>query len=65
MANFKGFDTTDKTEDVFAEDEYEQWPGVCTECNCKLAEAHHCGYNVCRPAATRASGSTVENGKDT
>ena len=64
MANFKGFDTTDKTEDLFAEDEYEQCPGVCAECNCKLADAHHRGCNVCRPAATRASGSTVESGKD-
>ena len=64
MARFKGFDTTDKTEGPFDESEYEQWPAVCTECNCKLADARHRGCNVCRPAATRATGSTGESGKD-
>ena len=62
MENFKGFNTTDKALDLFSVDEYEQWPEVCSECNCKLAEAQQHGCNVCRPAATRKSDVTVERG---
>ena len=64
MARFKGFDTTDHTESIFDENEYERWPAVCAECNCKLADALGRGCNVCRPAATHVSGSTGESGKD-
>ena len=64
MENFRGFNTTDKAGDLFADDEYELWPEVRSECNCKLAEAQHSGCNVCRPAATRKSDSTVERGSD-
>ena len=64
MENFKGSNTTDQAKDLFADDEYELWPEVCSECNCKLAEAQNFGCNVCRPAATRKSDSTVERGSE-